>query len=167
MSDRRTPSINLDAILEQTPNGVLLTDAETRIQYVNPAFREIFGCRDIDLIGKKAGEFVHCDCFEQVIAAGDRMLVKESFPEVSLSFRGGLFPIEGEGLFCGIFSDTSAEEEARRSFRELRSQTIERAREVIERQMKTAQEIARLLGETTAETKVLLQKLMTLFEEEG
>jgi PAS domain-containing protein len=146
MSDRIAPNLNLDAILEQTPNGVLLTDGETRIQYVNPAFREIFGCGDIDLLGKKAGEFVHSDCFERVIAKGDRMLVKESFPESSLSYRGGLFPIEGEGLYCGIFSDTSAEEEAKRSFRDLRAQTFERAREVIERQMKTAQEIARLLG---------------------
>jgi hypothetical protein len=33
--------------------------------------------------------------------------------------------------------------------------------------MKTAQEIARLLGETTAETKVLLVKLMSLFEKES
>jgi len=32
--------------------------------------------------------------------------------------------------------------------------------------MKTAQEIARLLGETTAETKILLVKLMSLFEED-
>ena len=32
--------------------------------------------------------------------------------------------------------------------------------------MKTAQEIAGLLGETTAETKVLLVKLMNLFQEE-
>ncbi len=32
--------------------------------------------------------------------------------------------------------------------------------------MKTVQEIARLLGETTAETKVLLAKLISLFEKE-
>jgi hypothetical protein len=32
--------------------------------------------------------------------------------------------------------------------------------------MKTAQEIASLLGETTAETKILLVKLMSLFEVE-
>ena len=43
---------------------------------------------------------------------------------------------------------------------------MQRAQEVIGRQMKTAQEIAGLLGETTAETKVLLVKLMNLFEEE-
>jgi hypothetical protein len=44
---------------------------------------------------------------------------------------------------------------------------LTRAQEVISRQMQTAQEIARLLGETTAETKVLLKKLMSLYEEEG
>ena len=32
--------------------------------------------------------------------------------------------------------------------------------------MRAAQEIAALLGETTAETKVLLVKLMSLFQEE-
>ena len=55
---------------------------------------------------------------------------------------------------------------AKKNLRDLRAQTLERAQEVITRQMKTAQEIARLLGETTAETKILLVKLMSLFEEE-
>ena len=45
-------------------------------------------------------------------------------------------------------------------------QTLQRAQEVISRQMQTAQEIARLLGESTADTKVLLVKLMGLLKEE-
>ena len=49
----------------------------------------------------------------------------------------------------------------------MKAQTLERAHEGIERQMRTAQEIARLLGETTAETKVLLMKLISLYKEEG
>ena len=93
-------------------------------------------------------------------------MAKESIPDHQVSFRVGLFPIEGEGLYCGIFIDISEEEEAKRHLRELRAQTLQRAQEVISRQMKTAQEIARLLGETTAETKILLVKLMSLFEEE-
>ncbi|MBL7221816.1 MAG: hydrogenase assembly protein HupF, partial [Phycisphaerae bacterium] len=56
---------------------------------------------------------------------------------------------------------------ARKHLRDLRAETLERAQEVISRQMKTAQEIAALLGETTAETKVLLVKVMSLFREEG
>ena len=91
-----------------------------------------------------------------------------------VTFRHGLtihvdpvFPIEGKDLYCGIFIDISEEEKARKDFIDLRAQTLKRAQEVISRQMQTAQEIARLLGETTAETKVLLMKLMSLYEEES
>lgn len=157
---------HISAILEQTPNGVLLVDRETRIHYVNPAFREMFHCGAENLLGQAAAQFIHSDCFERAIAQGGKLMVKESIPDHNVSYRVGLFPIEGEDLFCGIFIDISEEEEAKKHYRELKAQTLDRAQEVISRQMKTAQEIARLLGETTAETKVLLVKLMSLFEEE-
>jgi PAS domain S-box-containing protein len=159
-------SLYYAAILEHTPNGVLLVDRDTRIRYVNPSFRRMFQCEGEGLLGQKAAQFVHCDCFERVIEAGGNLMVKESVPDHRVSFRVGLFPIEGEDLFCGIFIDISEEEAAKQHLRELRVKTLERAQEVISRQMKTAQEIARLLGETTAETKILLVKLMSLFEEE-
>jgi PAS domain S-box-containing protein len=154
------------AILQQTPNGILLVDRETRIRFVNPAFRTMFHCAEEALIGEPAAQFVHCNCFERAIAAGGRLMVKTSVPDHGISFRVGLFPIEGQDLYCGIFIDTSEEEQAKKHLLELRGQTLQRAQEVISRQMKTAQEIARLLGETTAETKVLLVKLMSLFEVE-
>jgi PAS domain S-box-containing protein len=153
------------AILQQTPNGILLADRETRIRYVNPSFLDMFHCAGEELIGKPAAGYVHSDCFERAIAAGGRLILKENVPEHNVSYRVGLFPIEGEDLYCGIFIDISEEEEAKKHYQELRAQTLQRAQEVITRQMQTAQEIARLLGETTAETKVLLVKLMSLFEE--
>ncbi len=165
--DRDISTAHVSAILEHTPNGVLLVDGEARIRFVNPSFRTMFHCEGEDLLGRPAGEFVHSDCFERAIAAGGNLMVKETIPEHDVSFRVGLFPIEGEGLYCGIFIDISEEEKARRQLRELRAPTLERAQEVISRQMQTAQEIARLLGEATAETKVLLVKVMDLFREEG
>jgi PAS domain S-box-containing protein len=155
------------AILKHTPNGVLLVDSETRIRFVNPAFRTMFQCDNDKLLGQPAKEFVHSDCFERAIAAGGSLMVKESIPEHGVSFRVGIFPIEGKDLYCGIFIDISEEEKARKDFLDLKAQTLKRAQEVISRQMQTAQEIARLLGETTAETKVLLLKLISLYQEEG
>jgi PAS domain S-box-containing protein len=160
-------NVHTGAILEQTPNGVLLVDKKTRIHYVNPAFREMFHCKNEELLEQPAKKFVHSDCFERAISVGGKLMVKESIPVHNVSYRVGIFPIEGEDLYCGIFIDISEEEDAKKHYRELRAQTLERAQEVISRQMKTAQEIARLLGETTAETKVLLVKLMSLFKEEG
>lgn len=165
-TDRQVSVAHARAILQQTPNGVLLVDRETRIQFVNPAFLKMFQCADEEVLGQPAAKFVHSDCFERAIAAGGRLMVKESATEHSVSFRAGIFPVEGEGLYCGILIDISDEEEAKTHYRDLRAQTLGRAQEVISRQMKTVQEIARLLGETTAETKVLLVKLMSLFEEE-
>ena len=159
-------SSHISAILEQTPNGVLLVDSEIKIRYVNPAFREMFQCADATMMGESASKFIFSDCFERAIAAGGRLIIKETCQKLHVSYRVGLFPIEGEDLYCGIFIDISDEEKAKEHFRELRSQTLKRAQEVISRQMQTAQEIARLLGETTAETKVLLVKLMSLFKEE-
>ncbi len=158
---------HISAILEQTPNGILLVDRETNIHYVNPAFRAMFRCADSEILGKKAAGFVHSDCFERAIANGGRLMVKENIPEHEVSYRVGLFPIEGEDLYCGIFIDISEEEVVKKHYRDIRAQTLERAQEVISRLMKTAQEIAGLLGETTADTKVLLVKLMSLFEEES
>ena len=155
------------AILQQTPNGVLLVDRELCIRFANPAFREMFRCSEEKLIGKPIHDFLHADYLDELIAADEPTMVKGGVSEHGVSFRAVLFPIEGEDLYCGIFIDTSDEEAARRHYMELKAHTLERAQEVIARQMKTAQEIARLLGETTAETKVLLVKLMELFKEEA
>lgn len=165
-SDSQVPPAQVNAILQHTPNGILLVDEETRIRFVNPAFRTMFHCADENLLGLPAARFIHSDCFERAIAAGGNLMVKETIPDHDVSFRVGLFPLEGEGLYCGIFIDISEEERARQQVRDLRTQTLQRAQEVISRQMQTAQEIARLLGETTAETKVLLVKVMGLFQDE-
>ncbi len=166
MSGRQSSSQYIDAILQQTPNGVLLVDTDTLIRFVNPAFLDMFHCRGEELLGEAAADYVHSECFERAIAEGGHLTVTESVPDHGVSFRAGIFPIENGELYCGIFIDISEEEKAKQHYRALRAETLERAQEVISRQMKTAQEIARLLGETTAETKTLLVKLMKLFEEE-
>jgi PAS domain S-box-containing protein len=156
----------VSAILQHTPNGVLLVDEEARVQFVNPAFRRMFFTGEGDLVGRKAAEFLHADCFEQAIKAGGELSVRGNIPEHEIHYRAGLFRIEGEGRWCGIFVDTSEEERARAELLEVKRETLARAEEVIRRQMQTAQEIAGLLGETTAETKVLLAKLTDLFRQE-
>jgi PAS domain S-box-containing protein len=167
IADSQVTGAHIAAIIKHTPNGVLLVDTETRVRFVNPAFRQMFRCNDEKLLGRPAVELAHSDCFERAIAAGGHLSVKETISEHEVSFRVTLFPIEGEDMYCGIFVDISDEETARRAYNEVREQTLQRAQEVISRQMQTAQEIARLLGETTAETKVLLVKLMSLFQEDS
>jgi len=46
----------------------------------------------------------------------------------------------------------------------MRKETIKKVNEVVDNQMKVVQEIAGLLGETTAETKVSLLKIIQMLE---
>ena len=157
----------LNSILQHSPNGIALVDEQARIEFVNPAFRKMFSTGDGDLTGRNASEFLNSDCFKQAIAAEGELSVRVGLPELGVHYRATLFRIEGEHHCCGIFVDTSEEERARAELSEVKRETLARAGEVIRRQMHTAQEIAGLLGETTAETKVLLAKLTDLFRREG
>jgi len=136
---------DVSSILQHTPNGVVLVDQHARIQFANPAFRRMFAPGEEELIGREAAKLVHSDCFEQAIASGSELTAPQ---------------------WCGIFVDTTEEERARAELQQLKQETLARAEEVINRQMHTAQEIAGLLGETTAETKALLVRLMDLFRQE-
>ena len=59
----------------------------------------------------------------------------------------------------GIFKDITEEEALKEKSQKLRMDTVDMAQKVIDKQMVVAQEIASLLGETTAETKVTRTKL--------
>ena len=61
-------------------------------------------------------------------------------------------------IIC-ILRDVTEEERVRRQKEELSRQTAEIADGVVAKQMRIVQEIASLLGETTAETKIALYKL--------
>lgn len=65
-------------------------------------------------------------------------------------------------MVLAIIQDITEQEKQRMELERVREETLEKAQEVINRQMRVAQEIAELLGETTAESKMLLLKLIEL-----
>ena len=65
---------------------------------------------------------------------------------------------ESHLLIC-IMRDVTNEEKEREKKEKISRQTIEVADKVVEKQMRIVQEIASLLGETAAETKIALSKL--------
>jgi uncharacterized Fe-S cluster-containing protein len=68
-------------------------------------------------------------------------------------------------IMC-IMRDITEEESAREQKEEVRRQTVDITDKVVEKQMRIVQEIASLLGETTAETKIALTKLKELLKDE-
>ena len=62
-------------------------------------------------------------------------------------------------MLVGIMRDITDEEAERERKTRINQQTVEVADTVVEKQMRIVQEIASLLGETAAETKIALTKL--------
>jgi PAS domain-containing protein len=151
-------------VIENTANGVLLVDQNLEIQFANPAFRRMFSPDQPNVIGFPARQIFQNDYFERALTADGRLA--EIGRRGDLVFRLQVFPIRGEPLLGAVIVDISAEARAGEEFKRVREATLQRAQEVITRQMKTAQEIAGLLGETTAETKALLVQLMNLARRE-
>ena len=66
-----------------------------------------------------------------------------------------------------LFRSVTKEVAAQENQYKLRVETMEMAQKVIDKQMVAAQQIASLLGETTAETKVTLTKLKNMIVFDG
>ena len=78
-----------------------------------------------------------------------------------------MFPIRDEGIIACIMVDVTHDLQQRDELLKVKRETIQRVGDVINNQMRVAHEIASLLGETTAESKVSLLKLVEVLEQEG
>ncbi|MCK4818578.1 hypothetical protein KA005_22600, partial [bacterium] len=87
-------------------------------------------------------------------------------PDRNLNIHTITFPLKEEEQWVGMLVDISRIEQQREEIVKLKKELLEKSQEVINKQMRVAQEIAGLLGETTAETKTILLKLIELAKKE-
>jgi uncharacterized Fe-S cluster-containing protein len=97
--------------------------------------------------------------FRKVFETKELMCIEEEHLDGELRTSQIVFYVEVRDLVVAIGTDITAEHNTARAIQKAREETLEKAGAVIDRQMRVAQEIAGLLGETTAETKVLLTQL--------
>jgi uncharacterized Fe-S cluster-containing protein len=95
-------------------------------------------------------------------AGGELVVEKTIVPVAGPSTTRG-----SHSLMLAIFRDVTEREQQRQELETLRTETLQRTQEVITKQMRVAHEIAGLLGETTAETKVVLTQLSKLLRGDG
>ena len=153
-------------VVATMPNGVIITTQDLTIVEINPAAEHMFNCSAKDTIGKPLKELFDPANFQRVVDTKAPLNVLATYPQYYLNTREIIFPLEREQTIVGILVDITEDQRQKEELNTVKSQTIQKAQEVIEKQMLVAQEIAGLLGETTAETKVLLSKLIKLMREE-
>lgn len=157
-----------ELLWEYDPNGLLVVDLQMRIKLVNPAFCEMFHTVPEKIIGRNATD-LRGDVrdLKEAWEANKVIRAKENdYPEHGLHVREVIFPLKSHNLIACIVVDTTHEWKQQEELHKIKNQTIRHVNEVVDKQMKVAQEIASLLGETTANTKVSLLQLLKTLEKE-
>jgi len=152
------------------PNGLLVLDEQLQIIIVNPAMCRMLRTAAAALIGRPGKEWLgDIEEFRQALVTGRKVVgVEREYPRYDLYVRTLIFPIPEEKIAAGIFVDLTVEWQQERALHRLKQEAVQEVRLVVDKQMRVAQEIAGLLGETTAETKVsLLRLLETLGKEKS
>ena len=149
-----------DTIVENTPNGLIVLNEKLEVQQINGAARRLMNIRSAtDVLGAHVARILDPDPFRTALNnrfnVNQRKYLAEYKRFVDLSI---IYDHDSRLLIC-IMRDVTEEETARERKETIRQQTIEGAARVVDKQMRIVQEIASLLGETAAETKIALTKL--------
>lgn len=157
-----------ELLWDYDPNGLVVVDRAMKVTLVNPAFCEMFNVSPEEIVGQEAAAVLgDVTDFRRVWDTNRVIKAQEKeYPAYGLHVRRVIFPIKDENIVACIMVDVTHEWRQKHELQKLKLETIEKVNEVVDNQMKVAQEIAGLLGETTAETKVSLLKLIRMVEQE-
>ena len=157
-----------DNIVNNTPNGLIVLNESLEVQQINTAARKIMNIRSAsDVLGDQVIRILDPKDFMTVLETGrgmrdHRVYLAEYKKYVEQTI---VYDKEYHVLIC-IMRDVTDEENEREKKENISRQTIEIADKVVDKQMRIVQEIASLLGETAAETKIALAKLKESISDE-
>lgn len=157
-----------DRIVNNTPNGIIVLNDSLEVQQINEAAMDIMHIRSSsDVLGEQVVRIMDPAVFYEVQKKkfnvhNRRVYLAEYKRYVELTV---VYDTDNH-LFIGIMRDITDEEKEREKKESISKQTIETADKVVDKQMRIVQEIASLLGETAAETKIALTKLKESIKDE-
>ncbi|MBQ6845108.1 MAG: 4Fe-4S binding protein [Agathobacter sp.] len=157
-----------DAIVRNTSNGIVVLNENLEVQQINEAARKMMNIRfSSDILGEPVVRILDPVDFVEVLYNSESIENKrvylaeyQRFVEESI-----IYDNDSHLLIC-IMRDVTEEEKNKEKRERISRDTIEVADKVVEKQMRIVQEIASLLGETAAETKIALTKLKESIENE-
>ena len=157
-----------NTIARNTPNGLIVLNEKLEVQQINTATKRILNLRsEKDILGDHVVRVLEPKDFEQVLSTGRPIRNKREFlAEYERYVEKTIVYDRDFKVLIGILRDITDEEQQRERKEEISRQTVEIADKVVDKQMRIVQEIASLLGETAAETKIALTKLKESISDE-
>lgn len=149
-----------NVVMDVTPNMIFVIGNDMRILDCNRKGQDLLGVGHEEAVQRYIFEFIEADDIENALLTREPVLHKKiQLENGRMTAEETIVYIENLDAVLVTFQDITREEKVKEQHYNLKVETVEMAQKVIEKQMMVAQEIAGLLGETTAETKVTLTKL--------
>lgn len=157
-----------DTIFRNTPNGLIVLNEKLEVQQINKAAQKILNLRSpADILGDQVVRIMEPGDFIDVLNSGKSLHNKRTYLAEYEKYVDETIVYDREyRLLVGILRDVTEEETQREKKEDISRQTVEIADRVVDKQMRIVQEIASLLGETAAETKIALTKLKESISDE-
>ncbi len=157
-----------DTIINNTPNGIIVLNEQLEVQQINAAACHIMNIRYAsDVLGDQVIRILDPKVFLDVMQTGQAVRDEKVYlAEYKRYVEQSVIYDKSYRIIMCIMRDVTDEERQRQRKEEISHSTIEVTDNVIEKQMRVVQEIASLLGETTAETKIALTKLKDSLKDE-
>ena len=150
-----------DKIVSNTPNGLMVLDEDLNIQLMNSAMCKIVGISSPNIVLKKNVTMI-LDPTEYARALGeyDNTIFKKMYlSEYDKYVENTIIYDRKFHILICVMRDITKNEISLQKREEVLKKSVEITNEVIEKNMRAVQEIASLLGESAAETKVALLSL--------
>ena len=150
-----------DTIVKNTPNGLIVLNENLEVQQINNAARKIMNIRAAsDVLGESVVRILDPTIFTNVRNSGRNVRDQRTYlAEYKKYVEQTVVYDPDSHMLIGIMRDVTDEESEREKNARISKKAVEVADTVVEKQMRIVQEIASLLGETAAETKIALTKL--------
>ena len=157
-----------NSVLNNAPNGIIVMNDKLEVQQINRAALSILNLRSAsDVLGEQVIRILDPQDFMQARDTGRSVRDRRTY----LAEYGRyvdetiVYDREFHQILC-ILRDVTEQEQERERRESMLEKTIETADQVVDKQMRIVQEIASLLGETAAETKIALAKLKESISDE-
>lgn len=153
-------------VMKSSPNGIVVIDDEYHLVEINDKAKEYLNIKNVKLGDSTI--FEHFSDIDQLVNAIDNnsnlnnQLTYINDNKKYLDYSLTLMP--EQNLFLMVIKDVTAKTNYDKQLEKIKSDTLALTDDVINKQMKVVQEIASLLGETTAETKSAIYNLKKTFK---
>ena len=150
-----------DTIVNNSPNGLIVLNEQLEVQQINDSARKMMNIRSAsDVLGDQVIRILDPTVFMTVMSTGRNVRDQRVYlAEYNRYIEQTVVHDKDSHLLITIMRDVTDEEKEREKKESISRQTVEVADKVVDKQMRIVQEIASLLGETAAETKIALAKL--------